>query len=148
MMTNYNNQLFFNARYQIVHSKASEAKKERALRFLMAAAEPGCDDALGLLPLIPKVLENECVPLLMTSVKHRLSRALLENADVEEGRARFLDDILQVEDADIEDILLIHGWIRALPGDMTPLAFFDACSLALIWMKPTVLKEKKKEGAE
>lgn len=147
MMTNDNNHLFFNARYQIVHSKASEAKKERALRFLMAAAEPGCDDALGLLPLIPKVLENECVPLLMTSVKHRLSRALLENADVEEGRARFLDDILQVEDTDIEDIILIREWVRVLPGDMTPLAFFDACSLALIGMKPAVLEEKN-EGAE
>ena len=64
MMTNYNNQLFYNMKHQIVNSKASEAKKERALRFLMAAAESGCDDTLGLLPLIPRVLESDYVPLL------------------------------------------------------------------------------------
>lgn len=142
------NDLFSNIRYQIMHSKARDSRKKRALEFLMAAAEPGRDDVLALLPLIPSVLENDCVPLLKISVKHRLCRALLENADVEEGRARFLDDVLEMEDVDIEDILLIHGWVRALPADMTPLAFFDACSLALIGMKPAVLNEEEKEDAE
>lgn len=141
------NHLFSNIRHQIMHSKASWAKKERALKFLMAADEPRRNNVLALLSLIPRVLENDYVPLLKTSVKHRLCRALLENADVEEGRARFLDDVLQMEDVDIEDILLIHGWVRALPADMTPLAFFDACSLALIGMKPAVLNEEEEEDA-
>jgi hypothetical protein len=143
MMTNYNNQLFYNMKHQIVNSKASEAKKERALEFLMAAAEPGRDDVLGALSLIPRVLERDYVPLLGSSVKHRLVRALLENADVEEGRARLLDDVLGMADVDAEDILRIHGWVRALPGDMGPLDFFDACVMALIGMKPAVLREKE-----
>lgn len=142
-MTNANDRLFFNARYQIVHSRASKLQKKRALEFLMAAAEPGRDDVLGALSLIPRVLEGDYAPLLGSSVKHRLVSALLENADVEEGRARLLDDVLWMENTDVEDILRIHGWVRALPGDMSPLDFFDACVLALIGMKPTVLREKE-----
>lgn len=142
-MTNANNRLFFNARYQIVHSGVSKAQKKRALEFLIVAAEPGRDDVLGALSLIPRILERDYVPLLGSSVKHRLVRALLENADVEEGRARLLDDVLGMEEFDAEDILRIHGWVRALPGDMGPLDFFDACVLALIGMKPAVLREKE-----
>lgn len=148
MLTNADNRLFFNARQQIVRSRASKAQKERALQFLMAAAEPGRDDVLGALSLIPRLLERDYAPFPGSSVKHRLVRALLENADVEEGRARLLDDVLWMEEVNAEDILRTHPWVRALPGDMGPLDFFDACSLALIGMKPTVLKEKKKEGAE
>jgi hypothetical protein len=143
MMSNANNRLFFNTRYQIVHSGASKAQKKRALEFLMAAAEPGRHDALSVLSLIPRVLERDYVPLLRSTVKHRLVRALLENADVEEGRARLLDDVLGMEDTDAEGILRIHGWVRALPVDMGPLDFFDACVLALIGMKPAVLNEKE-----
>ena len=83
------------------------------------------------------------MPLPGSSVKHRLVRALLENVDVEEGRARLLDDVLWMEDTDAEDVLRIRGWVRALPGDMGPLDFFDACVLALIGMKPAVLNEKE-----
>ena len=143
MLTNADNRLFFNARQQIVHSKASKAQKERALQFLIAAAEPGCDDVLGALSLIPRVLEGDYVSLPGSSVKHRLVRALLENADVEEGRARLLDDVLWMEEVNAENILRIRGWVRALPGDMGPLDFFDACVLALIGMKPAVLNEKE-----
>lgn len=143
MLTNADNRLFFNVRQQIEHSRAFKFQKKRALEFLMAAAEPGRDDVLGALSLIPRVLERDYVPLLGSSVKHRLVRALLENADVEEGRARFLDDVLGMEDTDVENILRTHGWVRELPGDMGPLDFFDACVLALIGMKPAALNERE-----
>lgn len=143
MLTNADNRLFFNARQQIMRSRASKAQKKCALEFLMAAAEPGRADVLGALSLIPRVLEGDYAPLSGSSVKHRLVRALLENADVEEGRARLLDDVLWMEDTDVEYILRTHEWVRALPGDMGPLDFFDACAMALIGMKPDALKEKE-----
>lgn len=114
MLTNADNRLFFNARQQIMCSRASKAQKKRALEFLMAAAEPGRDDVLGALSLIPRILEEDHVPLPGSSVKHRLVRALLENADVEEGRARLLDEVLWMEDTDVEGILRTHSWVRAL----------------------------------
>ena len=130
--------LFFNTIREIKDSEASGAQKARALDFLAAAANEDCDNTLELLSTITRVIDKKNYLMPKSTVKHRLVRVLLSGASVEETRARFLDDLAMME-GDIEDVLRSRGWVRDLSGEMDALAFYDACCLVLIGMKPDEL---------